>query len=842
MKKIAALVLCACLGFPLLHGAETGKKELRLIENGKSAAAIVLPDKFPYPAVEKYLLESARALSEILAEGTGAKLPVIRERALAPGRSAILLGDTAFARSQGVDVSKMKDWEAAVKVAGNRLILAGPDHPASTTAGDRSYFQVLSSVRAMTEFLQRFAGVRFLIPGKNGIHAPRLARLAVPAGCDLRLLPRFKYVRRRPLDLLYEIANGYFSNTDTFLYGGHSYYYSVPVKKYWKSHPEYFRFSGATRSPHGNHLCISNPEVQELMLKEMAAKCDEGFDFVQLAQTDGYTPCECKNCRAFGGTDDEGEKLWILHRSLAERFMKLRPGKKVLIISYGPTANPPKTFTVFPRNTAIELCRNTEADLKAWRKYTVPQGFTAYLYNWGPYQGLLPKCTFRRLEDQVRSFVQYNVKALYLCGIGELYGLEGPQYYVFKSLLADPGRTGREILREYCEAAFGEAKLPMEKFYAEIDGILSNHPVNNGVLKRPDPRGLLPGLFIPSALQLLEQHLAAAEKLARAPKVKARLKLVRTEFDFLCLTVRSVVFYNAYRFNPNRANFAQLEQEVTRREALLDRLFGKGDKALCKRLPEWPKVKIFGFITRGDARKNGTLTMAMGAPFDWDFKLLRKHDILPFKSMPRTAVRRAAKAPEGFDFDKGEWAKARWVDMKGIQLAEPTVPTRFKLLYDRDNLYVGFDGVDRHGRTYLALGQDGVCWGQDAFEIMLDVEGTRATHYHFLFNFVAGSRYDARNGGGKDIFDPDVNKPDPTWNGKWSYQVLREKGRVRVLAKISFASFPVPAPVAGTVWTGNFGREEYHDGEKDPELLLWAPNPEARNFHDRDKFGELIFE
>ena len=36
-----------------------------------------------------------------------------------------------------------------------------------------------------------------------------------------------------------------------------------------------------------------------------------------------------------------------------------------------------------------------------------------------------------------------------------------------------------------------------------------------------------------------------------------------------------MVFYNAYRFNPNRANFAQLEQEVTRREAFLDRLFGK---------------------------------------------------------------------------------------------------------------------------------------------------------------------------------------------------------------------------------------------------------------------------
>ena len=54
------------------------------------------------------------------------------------------------------------------------------------------------------------------------------------------------------------------------------------------------------------------------------------------------------------------------------------------------------------------------------------------------------------------------------------------------------------------------------------------------------------------------------------------------------------------------------------------------------------------------------------------------------------------------------------------------------------------------------------------------------------------------------------------------------------------AGNPVTLPI--TTWTGNFGREEFHDGIKNPELLLWSPNPEARNFHDRDKFGEMVFE
>ena len=47
-----------------------------------------------------------------------------------------------------------------------------------------------------------------------------------------------------------------------------------------------------------NHLCISNPEVQELMLKEMEKQFDLGYDWVQLSQTDGYRECECPKCKA----------------------------------------------------------------------------------------------------------------------------------------------------------------------------------------------------------------------------------------------------------------------------------------------------------------------------------------------------------------------------------------------------------------------------------------------------------------------------------------------------------------------------------------------------------------
>ena len=64
-----------------------------------------------------------------------------------------------------------------------------------------------------------------------------------------------------------------------------------------------------------------------------------------------------------------------------------------MIISYGPTVKPPRTFREFPANTMIELCGTSPENLAAWKKYVVPCGFTAYLYYWGSYNvaGFTPK-------------------------------------------------------------------------------------------------------------------------------------------------------------------------------------------------------------------------------------------------------------------------------------------------------------------------------------------------------------------------------------------------------------------------------------------------------------------
>ena len=55
----------------------------------------------------------------------------------------------------------------------------------------------------------------------------------------------------------------------------------------------------------------------------------------------------------------------------------------------------------------------------------------------------------------------------------------------------------------------------------------------------------------------------------------------------------------------------------------------------------------------------------------------------------------------------------------------------------------------------------------------------------------------------------------------------------------------IATPKPGNVWTINVGRESRiigGSGNEIPELSLWSPNLENAGFHDREAFGEAVFE
>ncbi len=855
----AAALLFVC-------GCSTVKKDVptgKLVITSTSRYQIVIPDAKPKASIPVFLTQSAKVLQTALKEGLNLNVPIVVESKAAKELKAIYIGDTKAARAIGIDASAHSSFGFTIAENNGNIFIAGVDktrfgEPDNRRRGWTNF--ILGSVNGSVKFAEKYLNTRFLYPGKNGIDYAKLTKVEIPAGLRAVCSPKLIFATRAR-EMFYSYSNNAYGGGAFKSYGGHSYYDAVPVKKYGKTHPQYFAMRGGKRNPSGNHLCISNPEVQELIYQEMVKWAKKGALAIQLAQTDGYTPCECQSCKAYGKTDNAGEKLWILHRNLAERFYKEYPGKFAHIICYGPTAMPPVSFKKFPPNVIIELCNYTPATFKRWREYEVKGGFTTYVYNWGWYNrvGFLPKRTPEFCADQVRLFIQNNVRGVYRCGFGENYGLEGPAYYVYGQMFNDITQNETALTDDFIRRAFHESYVPMKVFYDNLFARLAIYSALQNVnaelpggnhrksLLPNNPRVLVTAIFSSDIIDILSKNLARAEKMAKSPKVKARLELVRVEFDYVKNLAETLHLYNSYRLNPTWSSFEQLAASVEKRNALI-KSYTHPKRRGTTRLysANWPDLPIFGAPPIAMLLVNGRLSAPIGAPLNWNTKLLKEQKILPGVGKKSMRIPRASGKVSATDFSKGTWAKAKWNHLGGIQLGAVTDKTRFKALYDSKNIYFAFESDLDQKKNFNECGQDGPCFGQDCMELLLDPTGTKNVYYHFIANPVANSRYDAAFGLITDVLDPNYNKADKSWNGQWEYATSRKNGKWYLMVTVPFATLNTKPAVPGTVWTGNFGREAFSypagASKRQIELTLWSPNLETMSFHDREAFGDLIFE
>ena len=863
MKKL--ILSCALLCGILFCGCQTKAPEGpgELVINAHSKYQIVYPDRAKNPGTTRHLKLTAELLRQAFKETIGADFPVVRESKRRAGYKNIFLGNTRALKAKGPRPLYFKNYDFRIWEHEGHIYIAGSDRHRFNSSKDspRHIAYIMGTTRGVVHFLETFLDVRFLYPGAVGTDFVKKDAVRIPKRYKYKGTPTIKHAPGRNYDFFYDYAQSNFGPGTLMSHGGHSYYDAVPEEKYAKTNPEYFAMQGTgklkKRNSSGNHLCISNKAVQELIYKQVLHSLDQGAEITELAQTDGYQPCLCDECAKFGNTDDQGEKLWILHRSIAERVLKARPGKKVMIISYGPTVNPPKSFKEFPENVMIELCSYTPASFKRWKEIKVPQGFLVYIYNWGSYNmtGHTPKRTPDFAAKQARLFIENKVQGVYRCGFGENFGLEGPTYYVYGKTLEDPSRSTLQLVDEFCRRAFKESYTPMKVFYETLFerlAVYSNLSVDGfeGDKKAAppiprNPRIILSMIYTAEVLDVMEKQLARAESMAKDPKVKKRLELVRIEFDYTKNLAEILSFYTTFRLRPNKANLDVLLNAVEARNRMIASLYS--NKGKMKRIPNWSEIPLFGNGPKAIFMTNGRLRGPIEAPLTWNVAHLRKLNIVPGAVKSRMTIKKAKGAVAFEDFNKGAWAIAPWHKLNGIQLGEVSEQTRFKMLYDEKNLYVAVESDLPDDRPHTAFGADGPAWREDAIELVLDPAGNRLNYYHMIYNPVANSHYDSAVGFIEDVLDPRYNKADPSWNGNWTYVSKRQNNKWYSMVTVPFADLKVK-PASGMTWTLNVGREIHipvgkgRSSKSVRELGLWSPSLESLSFHDKDSFGEAVFE
>ena len=814
-------------------------------------------------AVNYILRIAAEEVCDDINEATGLGLKAVSaSNAKSP---AIWIG-AEFAKKAGFNLSDLKWYDNVIAEKGGNIYLFGNDRPGRDEVKcghDIEWFRcVLPSVKAATRFLETAVGVRFLMPGEVGKEVPWRKAISIENGIFSKETPSTFFGSAHSStdrSLIHWIANGEWGMGAFQTYAGHTYPSACPGSKYFKEHPEYFAMKSGKRTlgatPAQTALCISNPDVEELIVNELKRHFDLGAEVCQLAQHDGWSVCECKKCWAMYGTgDDWGEKFWLFHRHIAERILKERPGKAVHILNYAATAHPPKTFKVFPDNVMIEMCRYSDEAFREWKGYTVPRGFTVYTYLAGTFvmPGFVARHSFAYLAQLAKRFRDNNVLGVFSTGPnGDLFGTEGPGYYVYRRLILDGSLNVNALLSDYCSAAFGPAASQMRKFYDAqdarlrmFDKIFEGFPEGiadglDGYLNaRPkNPLDLHGWAFSPDTTAQMEECLSRAEKaVGLSTKQRKRLELVRLEFDYAKMMGEISTLYAAYKLNRTRAALNPLAEVLKRRNTWLDRIFDANGKP--KRIEGWPEIPPFGpTCTRKLMNVNGRLSAPIGVPLTWPVEMLK--NTLPGSSVKKAEAIKTETTPTfvAFDEDFG------WQEIGGISMEIVPVKARFKVMYDDDHLYLLIESDLVDNADVKCFPRDGAVWTDVCMDMMIAPGDTRDIHYHFIWNVDPSSKYDDATGLVKDSLDPDYGKAIAGWNAKdWSTMSRRTDGKWRTIATFAYSDFSVSAPKPGDSWFINVGHIA-KTGEKRKEdiLMLWSPNLESRLMIAPNAMGKLVF-
>jgi hypothetical protein len=272
----------------------------------------------------------------------------------------------------------------------------------------------------------------------------------------------------------------------------------------------------------------------------------------------------------------------------------------------------------------------------------------------------------------------------------------------------------------------------------------------------------------------------------------------------------------------------------------------------------FPVVEVYVGLWRGASR----MTIKSGA-HDNEGRVLAAS--IPVRATvaetrKRYLARFVAKPPKlDGKLDDAVWAAAPstgpFVNTMTGAPVQPMMKTEAKLLWDKKNLYVGFENTDDDVWTDLSK-RDDKLWTEEADEVMIDADGNGRTYIELqvapngnIFDTYLPSprRYE-------DTVDPKLkpfswnskmiakvhvdgtlNKRDDTDKG-WTTELAIPLEDVKGMDDKSAVRLP---PEPGDVWRINMYRMDLPKG-KPQQAAGWSP-PMVGDFHALGRFGELVF-
>ena len=510
----------------LLSPLSYAMEEITLFENGIALMPIVVS-----PTASSSVTSSANKLVDYLGQITGDTFQIVQgngEKGIAVG-TATDFPHLCFTKLFNLDQTAEREGFILQTHSAGLYIIGATD---------------LAVQHAVWEFLYKL-GYRQFFPTETWEVVPKKDTIKV--ALDDYEVPSFS-IRRGPHQAPWSDV-GYWNRwqernrmTAAFaLNTGHSYdrIYSENRSEF-EAHPEYLALVNGERRKGSNiKFCISNPALRELVVQWALRTFRNNplLDSISLDPSDGGNWCECEACAVLGIVSD---RVVLLANEVAEAINEEFTDKYVGIYAYNEHSSPPN-IEVHP-NVIASIATNFirggftfDELIDGWSGQKATIGIRDYhdvhTWNWAKPR-LARGGDVNYLSEKIPYFYEEGAR-FYISESSDSWGANGLGYYLSARLLWDVEANVTDLIEDFIDKAFEEAREPMREFYHIIAEDTKSFRTNEDLVGR--------------MYRLLDQ----AQGLTADPKVRARL-------EELVLYTRYVELIFPYE-NLNRNNQAASE-------------------------------------------------------------------------------------------------------------------------------------------------------------------------------------------------------------------------------------------------------------------------------------------
>ena len=537
-----------------------------IVQAGASSHVIVVADDAS-PSEHN----AATELQALFLEATGLTLPIVAAPDT-PDTPQIVIGQGAAAKALGVD-------PAAADIGEQGYVLrAVPPHVviAGTPGAGTMY--------GVHRFAETALKVRWTAPGVTIV--PKVTDVTFPNAADSSVQPAFNW---RRIYYAWPGADRAFLAHQADNDGGdgpdatwglqhsnagqaHTYFNFISPDEYFDTHPEYFSEIGGVRIREDTQLCLTNPDVLDIVTEKMLASMAASPNVRQFnfSQMDHYNGCECPKCKAMNelyGTAG-GTQFWFVSE-LAKRTAAVYPDKQIGTLAYTYSEEPPVGLDLHP-NVAIWLCHmypscdshpirtcDKNADYKrraeAWSHLTGHLYIWHYIVDFMHYYNPFPN--FFALADNLSFYREIGVEGIFLQGMnqggGGEFSLLRPWFGA--KLLWDPTQDPDRLIRRFLEDYYGAAWGPMYDWIHLLQDKVDHDNIHMHLYTNP-AQGYLPEDVVVTGEALFKE---AEQMVADDPVLLDRVQVAAMPLGYARFFPRNGyrIEDGMLRWNPGQATF-----------------------------------------------------------------------------------------------------------------------------------------------------------------------------------------------------------------------------------------------------------------------------------------------